>query len=95
MHDGTQTNNCLESYNRKWNSIAGKNSNVWAVQELFVKQESDARRAFLSNSTGQDCRNNTGRKEKSLDNRAKIKFIIDAYDTMPKDDLIRMLAHTI
>ena len=56
---------------------------------------SDARRAFLSNSTGQDCRNNTGRKEKSLDNRAKIKFIIDAYDTMPKDDLIRMLAHTI
>ena len=62
MHDGTQTNNCLESYNRKWNSIAGKNSNVWAVQELFVKQESDARRAFLSNSTGQDCRNNTGRK---------------------------------
>ena len=39
--------------------------------------------------------NNTGRKEKSLDNRAKIKFIIDAYDTMPKDDLIRMLAHTI
>ena len=95
VHNGLQTNNHLESYNRKWNLLADKSSNIWAIQELFVKQEADARRTFLSNSAGQDCSNNTGRKEKSLDYRAKIMFILDSYDTMPKHDLITMLAHTI
>ena len=66
VHNGLQINYHLESYNRKWNLLADKSSKVWAIQELFVKQEADARRAFLSSSAGQDCSNNTDRKEKSL-----------------------------
>ena len=48
MSGGIQTNNHLESYNRTWNKLAGKDSNVWVVQELFVKQEANARRSFIS-----------------------------------------------
>ena len=95
MQDGIQTNNYLESYNITLNSLAGKDSNVWIVQDLFVKQDADARRTFVSNSTGQDNSNNTGRRHKSLDNRARIKFILSGYDTMPKNDLITMLANYI
>ena len=93
MNDGIQTNNHLESYNRTWNRLAGKDSNIWAIQELFVKQEANARRSFLSNAVGQDTSANTGRKERSLDGRTRIKFLLGGYDTMSKKDLILMLAH--
>ena len=95
MQDGIQTNNYLESYNRTLNSLAGKNANVWIMQDLFVKQDADSRRIFLSNSAGQDRSNDTGKKHKSLDKRARIQFILNGYDAMPKNDLITMLAHSI
>ena len=95
MQDGIQTNNYLESYNRTLNSLAGKNANVWIMQDLFVKQDADSRRTFLSNSAGQDRSNDTGKKHKSLDKRARIQFILNGYDAMPKNDLITMLAHSI
>ena len=44
MQDGIQTNNYLESYNRTLNSLARKDSNVWIVQDLLIKQDADARR---------------------------------------------------
>ena len=47
---GIETNNMLESHNRTWNSIVGHNSNVWQIQELFVKQDAEARRSFFSNA---------------------------------------------
>ena len=47
VHNGLQTNNHLESYNRKWNLLADKSSNIWAIQELFVKQEADAEELFF------------------------------------------------
>ena len=84
MNDGIQTNNHLESYNRTWNRLAGKDSNIWAIQELFVKQEANARRSFLSNAVGQDTSANTGRKERSLDGRTRIEFLLGGYDTMSK-----------
>lgn len=53
---GPQTNNMLESYNRTWNGLAGSKPNVWGALELFVSQEAETRRKFLSNSVGQDMR---------------------------------------
>ena len=94
-NDGVQTNNYLESYNRTWNSLAGKNSNVWVVQELFSKQEAETTRSFLSNSVGQDKSTNTGWKEWSLDGRTRIKVILGGYDSMPKGCTLTMLAHTM
>ena len=93
LQDEIETNNFLESYNRTWNKLAGKDSNVWKVQELFVKQEANARRAFIANRTGLDMSTNTGRKERSLDRRAAVKFILDGYDILAKKDLLDMLAH--
>ena len=58
-----------------------------------MKQEANARRSFLSNAVGQDTSTNTGRKERSLDGRTRIKFLLGGYDTMSKKDLILMLAH--
>lgn len=94
LHDGVQTNNHLEAYNRKLNKLAGKSSNVWEIQDIFVKQEAEARRTFMSNRMGSDLCSNTGRKERSKDGRAAIKLILQGYDTVPKIDLLRMLAHS-
>ena len=65
------------------------------VQELFSNQEAETRRSFLTNSVGQDKSTNTGRKEKSLDGRMRIKFILGGYYRMPKEDTLTMLAHTM
>ena len=77
-----ETNNMLESHNRTWNSIVGHKSNVWSIQELFKKQEAEARRSFLSNVTGHDMHANSGRKQRSLDSRQRIKFVFEAFETM-------------
>ena len=66
---------------------------MWIVQGLFVKQEANARRSFMSNQRGSDLTTNTGRKERSRDRRAALQFILSGYDAMPKQDLITMLAH--
>ena len=58
-----------------------------------MKQEANARRAFIANRTGLDMSTNTGRKERSLDRRAAVKFILDGYDILAKKDLLDMLAH--
>jgi len=44
----------VESFNRTWNSLSGHSPNVFAIQELFVKQDAEARRAYLSNAVGLD-----------------------------------------
>ena len=88
-----QTNNMLESHNRTWNSLVGQSPNVWHIQDLFIKQDAEARRVFLSNSVGQDLHINTGRKQRSLDAAGRIKFVVDAYDSMSRKDYISTLAH--
>ena len=90
---GPQTNNMLESHNRTWNSLVGHSPNVWHIQELFIKQDAEARRAYLSNAVGQDMTTNTGRKQRSLDARERVKFVVDAFDSMPRADYISTLAH--
>ena len=49
--------------------------------------------AGLSNAVGQDMTTNTGRKERSLD--ARVKFVIDAFDSMPRADYVSTLAQDI
>ena len=93
MSGGIETNNHLESYNSKLNKLAGTNKNVWEMQELFVKQEADSRRIFQTNRIGSDLSSNTTRKEQWKDRVAAIKFILEGYDTLPKVELIKMLAH--
>ena len=78
-----------------WNSIVGHKSNVWSIQELFKKQEAEARRLFLSNATGHDMHANSGRKQKSLDSRQRIKFVVEAFETMPPSNYISTIAHDL
>ena len=35
---------------------------------------------------------NTGRKQRSLDARERVKFVVDAFDSMPRADYISTLA---
>ena len=93
--DKSQTNNTLERFNRTWNSLVGNNSNVWTVQEAFVKRDSEARRNFMSNAVGQDLHHNTGGRQRSLDARERLKFVVDGFDAMPRSDYISILAHDL
>ena len=93
--NGLATNNMLESHNRTWNSLAGRNPNVWHIQELFVKQDAEARRSYLSNAVGQDLHNNTGRKQRSLDARHRIKFVLDNFENMTISDYVSTIAHDL
>ena len=92
--DGHQTNNHLES-NRTFNKLAGQNPNVWKVQELFRSQEADTGRRFLNNAVGLDKSTNTGRKQRSMDRRGRLKFIADSYATIPRKEYITMIAHEL
>ena len=93
LEGGLETNNMLESFNRTWNSLSGYSPNVFAIQELFVKQDAEARRAYLSNAVGLDMATNSGRKQRSKDSRQRVKFVVEAFHTMPKADYIQTLAH--
>ena len=93
LNDGVETNNQLESYNSKLVKLTGTRMNVWDVQQTFVKQEADARRTFMTNRMGGDLSANTGRKEKWTDGVAAMKSILEGYETLPKQELITMLAH--
>ena len=66
--------------------------NVWDVQQTFVKQEANDRRTFMTNRMGGDLSANTGRKEKWTDGVAAMKSILEGYETLPKQELITMLA---
>ena len=68
---GPQTNNMLESRNRTLNSLVGHSPNVWHIQDA------EARRAYLSDAVGQDMTIITGRKQRSLDARERVKFVVD------------------
>ena len=93
--DKPQTNNMLERFNRTWNSLVGNNSNVWIVQETLVKRDAEARRNFMSNAVGQDLHHNTGGRQRSLDARERLKFVVDGFDAMPRSDYISILAHDL
>ena len=95
LNDGVATNNKLESFNRTWNSIIGFKKNVWHVHEQFVKQESEARRAYLANAVAADLHTNSGRKQKALDSLGRLKFVVSAYNTTPIKDYISILAHDL
>ena len=95
LEDGMETNNMLESFNRTWNLLSGYSPNVWHIQDQFVKQDADARRAFLSNSVGQDMADNTGRKQRAKDAKQRVKLVVEAFATMPKTDYLKMLAHDL
>ena len=78
LEGGIETNNMLESFNRTWNSLSGYSPNVFAIQELFVKQDAEARRAYLSNAVGLDMATNSGRKQRLKDSRQRVKFVVEA-----------------
>ena len=83
----------IESFNRTWNSLSGHSLNDFTIQELFVKQDAEAIRAYLSNAVGQDMATHSVRKQRSMDSRQRITFVVEAFPTMPKADYIMMLAH--
>ena len=93
LEGGLETNNMLESFNRTWNSLSGYSPNVFAIQEVFVKQDAEARRAYLLNAVGLDMATNSGRKQRSKDSRQRVKFVVEAFRIMPKADYIQTLAH--
>ena len=95
VEGGIETNNMVEAFNRTWNSLAGLAPNVWRIQELFVKAEADARRSFMSNSVGQDMNTNSGRRQKSMDARQRIKFLAEHFRTTPPSEYLQMVAHEI
>ena len=66
---------------------------IQCIEELFSKQDAEARRAYLSNAVGQDMATNTGRKQRSLDARERLKFVVDAFKSMPRADYISTFAH--
>ena len=82
----------VSTANRILNRLAGKTTNVWSLQELIVKQEANSRRMFLSTRAGHDLTQNSGRKQKSLDARGRIKLILNGYDNLSKCDLISMIS---
>ena len=45
-----------------------------------MKQDAETRRVYLSNTVGQDMTTNIGRKQRSLDARERLKFVVDAFD---------------
>ena len=92
---GAETNNQLEAYNKKFNSLAGQKTNVWDILKLVKMQEADTRRGFLANAVGQDLHANTGRRMSSLDSKGRIKFLVDHFDTTPNKEYILMLAHDL
>ena len=47
----------------------------------------------VSYAVGQDMTTNTGRKQKSVDARERLKFVGDAFDSMQRADYISTLAH--
>ena len=47
----------------------------------------------MTNRMGGDLSVNTGRKEKWTDGVAAMKSILEGYETLPKQELITMLAH--
>ena len=65
------------------------------VQEAFIKTEADTRRSFMANATGQDLNTNTGRRQKSLDYKARIRFIASSYNAVPDADYLSMIAHEL
>ena len=69
----------------------GYSPNVCHIPDQFVKQDADARRAFLSDSVGQDMADNTGRKQRAKDAKQRG----EAFATMPKTDYLKMLAHDL
>ena len=95
LEEGNETNNHLESFNKKWNKLVGCHPNVWSVQESFIKTEADTRRSFMANAAGQDLNSNSGRRKQSLDFRARIRFIVNGYETATKADYLSMIAHEL
>ena len=95
LNDGVTTNSKFESFNRTWNSIIGFKKNIWHVQEQFVKQESEARRAYLANAVAADLHTNSGRKQKALDSLGRLKFVVSSYNTTPIKDYVSILAHDL
>ena len=79
MNYWTQTNSLLESFNRTWNSLAGSKPNVWGILEMFGSQEAETRRKFLANSVGQDMQTNTGKKQRSMNSRDRLMFLVQAF----------------
>ena len=73
--------------------LSGKSSSVWKIQELFVKKEADSRRSFVNNARGNDLNTNTGRKQQSLTSKARIKFIVVSFETIPSKKYLQMLAN--
>ena len=80
MEDKVQTNNILEWFNRTWNSLVGTSSNVWTIQQAFVKRYAEARRIFLNNAVGLDLNHHSGGRQRSLDNNRRIKFVVEAFE---------------
>ena len=37
----------------------------------------------------------TGREQRSLDARERVKFVVDAFDSMPRADYVYTLAHNM
>ena len=92
LEDGPTTNNTLESWNRTWNSLNGKNSNIWKVISNFVKQEAEARRMMLMEAADYDTHGNTGRKRNSEAYKARVKSIVTRFGVLPDQGYLQQIA---
>ena len=89
------TNNCLESWNRTWNGLMGIKPNFFKVIQGFISQESETKRLLVTQATGRDMSDNSGRRSICRDHRERLKNIISQYATMPNEEFLTTLAHEI
>ena len=66
-----------------------------AKSAIHSVSEADTRRSFMANAAGQDLNSNSGRRKQSLDFRARIRFIVNGYETATKADYLSMIAHEL
>ena len=93
--DVVTTNNCLESWSRTWNGLMGVSPNVFKVISGFIDQESETKRILVTQATGRDMSDNTGRKSMSKECKDRIKAVVQQYRTLPSKEYLTILVHEL
>ena len=50
---------------------------------------------MFANSDGQDMRINNGKKLRSMNSRDRLKFLVQAFDTVPRPENLQQIAYEL
>ena len=73
----------------------GVSPNVFKVISGFIDQESETKRILVTQATGRDMSDNTGRKSMSKERKDRIKAVVQQYRTLPSKEYLTILAHEL